>query len=528
MPATSLEHVIGQDFARIHGREAWRNNLTLARMAAGRMKSSLGPMGAFKLVTYNRGPELVVKVTKDPVDVLEELGVEFAGVRVISEAAKLHREELGDGVTSFLVFFAALLDGADRMMAIGIHPLTVLRGYREAVKKSHEIIDAIASDLNEASYDPILRTVDCGRDMLTPELRPLLIEAAKLAIRNGKVDKSKVRIAKKSGGNVEQSELVRGIIIEKEKAHASMPDILEEPRVAVITMQMDVKHFEPKMKGEGRFPMKLVITKMHQLSAFKAEELRMKLRMVEKLKALGVNVVMTRSLMADEVKDALAREGILGLFSLTQEDIEAAADATGAKIVGNVDELTSSDLGRADRVWVEKIDGRESVTMTGGKGVTLLLRGSLPEKVRELEKAITSGIRVLSRAMGGDKLVPGGAAATAHIAGALRRHALSFDGKEQIAIESFAEALEEIPECLARNYGLDVVDTMTRLRSLHSNGGSSIGVSEGGCTDMKSGDVVELASTHKAFLRRAYEVASLMLRIDDFITIKEFPKVHKQ
>jgi chaperonin GroEL (HSP60 family) len=363
---------------------------------------------------------------------------------------------------------------------------------------------------------------------MTERVRGIVLEATTLATRDGKVDTKLIRFTKQSGGNPDDSELVRGVIVKKNKAHASMPDLVEEPRVALVAKQLDIKPLDIKMPGEGTFQYKLEITDESQLSKFRDEELRLKMRMVVTLKSVGANVVVSRSPIADAILGALAKEGIFAAMSLSQEDLDAVAEATGGKVVIELRELTEADLGRADRLETRKIEEEEVFTLSAKRGVTLLLRSSSPEGLSEFEKVLRNSFLLLKHAKNGGKYVPGGGAIQATVATELRKFALSFDSKEQFSIDSFADALEEIPQCLARNYGLDPSDALVTLKSNHAEGRRAIGVSRLGCSDMLDAGVLELAVTSKTVINRAVEVASLMLGIDDYIFARDLPLVHKQ
>src|SRR5437870_1993382 len=254
------------------GKEAWSQNLRLASIAASKVGSCLGPKGSYKMVTYNRGPELIVKVTKDSVQVMEELAVQYPAIKIISEAAKLHREHYGDGVCTFLILLAALMKEAERLRTAGVHPGVIVRGYNAAATNALKIIDEIAEDGGATLQERLLEIIDCGRGLLTNELRRMLINAVKLASKDGRVAIKRIRIVKKPGGATSESCLIRGVILKKAKAHPNMPDTLEKVKIALVSKRIDIKHLEIKMKGEGNFPVRLVITSEKQISKFKEEE----------------------------------------------------------------------------------------------------------------------------------------------------------------------------------------------------------------------------------------------------------------
>lgn len=480
------------------------------------------------MISYNRGPELVVKVTKDGTEIMEELSVQFPAAKVISEAAKIHREHVGDGVSTFLILLAGLMREAERLKAAGAHPNVILHGYAEAARKAVEIIDAVAVAGDDTSLEALLQLVDCGRGLLTKKLRGLVLEAVERASKDGKIDTKRIRIVRKAGGEADDSQLIDGVLLKRKRAHDNMPDSLDGVRVALVSKRLDIKPLDIKMPGEGHFPLKLDITNEHQMSKFREGEHELKMQMVEKLKSLRANVVISRSPIAEGILDALSRESIFAIMSADQEDLDAISVVTGAKIVAEVRHLVESDLGRADKIETGKIELEDTVTIRTKRGITLLLRASSPEDLQELERIVHNSIVVLRHARNGGKFVPGGGAILMQIVTELRKFALSFMSREQLAVNSFADALEEIPQSLARNFGFNPSDTLVKLRQSHLDGKASVGVSNHGCTNMLEDNVRELAVVDKAVINRALEVASLMLRIDDFIFVKELAMVHKK
>jgi len=525
LPATP--QILPKNRGRISGKEIWRQNLNLASLAALRIGSSLGPKGAYKLVTHHRGPEMVMKVTKDPVDVVDELGIEYPAIMTLAEAAKIQRQHIGDGISTLLVLVSALLAEADKLIEFGFHPNTILDGYLKSTEKSAAIINEIATNVAKDLDEHLLKAIDCGRELLSPRLRRHLSEAVSRIVEDGSIDVNRVQIVKKPGGQTDDSELVRGIIIRKGKAHPSMPDWVDQPKIAFLT-KLEVKRLELKSVDEGPFSAKLNITSEEQIHIFKSEEARLRLHLADMVKMSGANVLICRSKMADRTCDQLSREGIFAMHFLAADEFEAAANATGGTIVGNADQLRKEDLGTARRLEVEKIKPDDIVILHCDRGATLLLRGSSPEVVQELEKTVKRALLILKHSRSNPKVVPGGGAILIELASQLRRYALTFEGREQFVIGSFADALEKIPECLSRNYGLDPIDMMIQLRNQHTNGQQAMGVGENGCVDMYEANVIELASVNRANVHRAFELVSLLLRIDDCFYVKDIPKFHKQ
>src|SRR2546425_454635 len=525
LPATP--QILQKNRGRISGKEVWRQNLNFASLAAFKIGSTLGPKGAYKLVTYRRGPEMVMKVTKDPVDVVDELGIEYPAIMTLAEAAKIQRQHIGDGISTLLVLVSALLAEADKLIEIGFHPNTILDGYLKATEKSAAIINEITTNAAKDLDEQLLKVIDCGRELLGPRLRRHLSEAISRVVEDGLIDINRVQIVKKPGGQTDDSELVRGIIIKKGKAHPSMPDWIDQPKIAFLT-KLEVKRLELKSVDEGPFSAKLNITSQEQIQIFKSEEARLRTLLVDMVKTSGANVVICRSKIADRICDQLSRQEIFTIHFVAADEFEAAAKANRAAIIWNVDQLRKEHLGSARRLEVDKIRPEEISILQCDGGAALLLRGSSPELVQELEKTVKRALLILKHSRSNPKVVPGGGAILVELASQLRRYALTFEGREQFVIGSFADALEKIPECLSRNYGLDPIDMMIQLRNHHTNGRQAMGVGEEGCIDMYDANIIELGSVNRANIHRAYELVSLLLRIDDCFYVKDVPKFHKQ
>src|SRR5713101_833805 len=321
--------VFSKNFRRLEGKDAWRNNLELAALAASKVASCLGPTGAYKLVTYHRGPELVTKVTKDAVDIVDELGVQYPAVKTLAEAAKIHRDEAGDGVSTLLVLVSALLTEAQKLTEMGVHPVAILDGYRDAAKKSISIIDEIGVEYSGDLQDSLLQMIDCGRRLLNKQLREELSEAVSLVEHTDGLDLARIKIEKKLGGVTEDSRLVRGIIIKKEKRHRSMPDRIDQPRIALVYKQLVLKRSEQLAIDEGPFNARLSVTEAGQLHQFKSEESALRARMVQRVKSAGANVLLCGSKIDERVADGLSREGIFALELVEKRDFDEVARVTG-------------------------------------------------------------------------------------------------------------------------------------------------------------------------------------------------------
>lgn len=496
-------------------------------MSAQKVESTLGPRGAYKMVTFNRGPERIIKVTKDSVEMLKELEVQYPAVKTLSEAAKLHREEVGDGVSTMVIIIAGLLRESERLMDKKVHPNVILRGYLAATKEALVVIEKAAAEKGD-SRNQILDVAECGRKLLTPGLRASLLEAAARAESQGGIDLKRIRVVTKSGGSVADSRLIKGVMVKKERLHPSMPEELHNVKVAVVNKTFDNKPLEILMKGQGAFHIKLDITEAQQVGKFKKEERRMNDALVDAVDRAGAKVVFCRAKIVQPVADEMARRGITAFELIGQEDMDAVAEATGATTVGDVKNIEAKDLGQVDALKVEKIEGLEYVIIEAPKGSTILIRGSSLEHVDETERVVKNVVRLFRNAKKDPRTVPGGAAIYMQIAAHLKEYAVGFPGKEQVAIEAYAGVLETIAGSLIRNYGLSWSKTLPELRSYHAKGMHTMGIAQGGCVDMDKLGVRELASTARAAIRRAYDVTTLLVRVDEYFYVREVAMVHKQ
>ena len=526
MPQATVTNVLSPNYTYLKGKDAWRNNLQLTAMAAERIRTSLGPNGAYKMVTYNRGPEKVVKVTRDAVSMLQEIAFQYPTIVILSEAAKIQRQELGDGVKAFVILTAGLLKKADELISRGVHPAVVLKGYEEAAKKALETIDANSQTLPDSELDVVLEAVDCGRSTLNAELRRILLEAAAIARKSGKLDKEKIRIIRKPGASQTETKLIKGLVIKKSKVHPNMPDNIKNPRIALTSERIGTNRLEVKMPSEGPFHMKFDISSPQNMAGYRDAEKQRKANALKKLEDLNVNVLFSQQPIDDFSRSKLLGMNVLAFENVDQRELALIAKATGAKLVGPLGELGESDVGAADALETDKIGLEKTVSLVGCDFATFLVRGSNLQALDELELLIDNSLSLLQVAANSQKTVAGAGAIETQIARQLKTFALQFPSREQLAVDNFARAMLEIPRCLATNNGLNPDDALSQLRKLHAEGSNECGIgADGSC----GGKVcVEVAEVKKAVVRRAFEVATLMLRIDEQVTAKEIPKFHKQ
>ncbi len=517
------QDIISCNFKRTDGKQAWQDNLHCAIWATDKTRSTLGPKGSYKLVAYNRGPEQVTKVTKDAIAVLDELAIQYPPATIVSEAAKLQREEAGDGSTGFVILLSAMLRGADDLFRMKVHANTVVHGYHLATDMAIKIMEAQA-----AKADPnndILDTVDCNRNLLTPKIRGMIREAFPYTFTDGRFNRENIRFLKKTGGSLNDSSLIRGIIIKKQKAHHNMPDRLKNPRIAFTSEKLGINRLEVKMRGEGPAHIQLNVKSPQQMRAYWEAEYKLKAEPIQKLMDYNVNVLLCQQPMEDQLKCDLQSRGIFAVETVDQKDLEATARSTGAKIVGNLNQLTEEDIGSAGELTTGRNEFESTITINGCEGATFMLRGNTSQTIDELETAIKNALLVLKLLRDDGRVVAGGGAMEAHLTQELKRYAKEFKGREQIVIESYAKALMEIPWCLAQNYGLNPTDTLLDLSKRHAEGACNLGVGYSGCCEMVCEEPLKIK---RAMLRRAYEVSALMLRIDELVMSTEIAKFHKK
>jgi|WetSurMetagenome_2_1015567.scaffolds.fasta_scaffold35356_3 archaeal chaperonin len=517
-------NIISQKNERTTGKEVWRKNLRYAVFAADKVRTTLGPKGAYKMVTYNRGPEQVVKVTKDAVAVLDELAILYPPSVIISEAAKMQREEAGDGVATFVVFLSALLKKANELLNMGIHANIIIQGYNLATDKALEIVDRQAIGNNGTDID-LLETVDCQRNLLTPQVQLLIKQAYKSNIRNGKFEQENVRFIKKTGGSLLDVSLIDGVVIKKAKAHPNMPNKIKDLCIAITSGRLGINRLEVKMPGQGPYHINLNIKEPQQMQQYSETINKIKAEPIKKLTQFNVNVLLCEQPIEENLKEKLLANGIFALESVDKKDTEALAKATGAKIVGSLTDLSDDDIGVAEELAVGILELEKTVTFSGCHGSTFMLRGNTTQTIDEFETAIKNSLTILKIVNDDGRILPGGGAVEAHIAEELKTFAREFPGREQLAIHAYSDALMDVPRCLAENYGLNSTDTILELKTHNAEGNSNFGICAQSCREMVCKEPIKMKHS---IIKRAFEVSMLMLRTDELIISKEIPKFHKK
>ena len=505
--------ILPEGTTRNLGRDAQRNNILAGKVLAETVRTTLGPKGMDKMLVDGLGD---IVVTNDGVTILKEMDIEHPAAKMLVEVAKTQEDEVGDGTTTAVIIAGELLKRSEELLDQEIHPTIIALGYRQAAQKAIELLDQISIDADDK--DTLLKVAMTamtgkGTEKAREPLAELIVGAVSQVVEDGKVDSEQIKIESKDGAAIEDSELVSGVIIDKEKVHPGMPSEINGAKIALVNSAIEVK--ETEVDAEIR------ITDPAQMQAFIEQEENMIKEMVDELVAAGANVLFCQKGIDDLAQHYLSKAGILATRRVKKSDMEKLAKATGAKIVTNIEDLSADDLGDAGLVAEDKVSGDDMIFVKeckDPKAVTLLLRGSTSHVVDEIERAVEDAIGVVASTVEDGKVVVGGGAPEIAIAKGLKDYAETISGREQLAVTAFAEALEVVPRTLAENAGLDSIDSLVDLRAAHEDSiYMGLNVFEGGVTGMKEAGVIEPQRVKKQAIQSAAEAAEMILRIDDVI-----------
>ncbi|WP_423793008.1 thermosome subunit alpha [Methanocaldococcus indicus] len=518
--------VLPQNVKRYVGRDAQRMNILAGRIIAETVRTTLGPKGMDKMLVDELGD---IIVTNDGVTILKEMSVEHPAAKMLIEVAKTQEKEVGDGTTTAVVIAGELLKKAEELLDQNIHPTVIINGYELARAKAIEEVKNIAKDVKPDDKEMLKKIAMTsitgkGAEKARGHLADIVVEAVTSVVdeETGKVDKDLIKVEKKEGAPIEETTLIRGVVIDKERVHPEMPKKVENAKIALLNCPIEVK--ETETDAEIR------ITDPAKLMEFIEQEEKMIKDMVEKIAATGANVVFCQKGIDDLAQYYLAKKGILAVRRVKKSDMEKLAKATGARIVTKVDDLTAEDLGEAGLVEERKVAGDAMIFVEEckhPKAVTILVRGSTEHVVEEVARAIDDAIGVVKCALEEGKVVAGGGATEVELAKRLRKYAETVAGKEQLAVKAFADALEVIPRTLAENSGLDPIDMLVKLRAKHEEeNGENYGldVFEGEVVDMLERGVVEPLKVKTHAIDSATEASVMLLRIDDVIAAEKSSK----
>jgi len=522
--------ILKEGTARSRGRDAQRNNIMAARIIAEVLRTTLGPRGMDKMLIDSLGD---ITITNDGAAILDEIDVQHPAAKMMVEVAKTQDDEVGDGTTTAVILAGELLRRAEELLNQNIHPTVIVGGYRKAVQKAIKILDKVGITVDLEDRETLKRVamtsmaskaVGVARD----HLAEIAIDAVKqIAEKRGErriADIDNIQIIKKEGKSLFDTQLIRGIIVDKEAVHPGMPKRIENAKIALLNCPLEIEKTE--------FNAEIRIRDPTQIKAFLDKETRMLKEMVEKIKASGAKVLFCQKGIDDMAQHFLAKEGIIAARRVKQSDMEKLARATGGKIITNLDDLKSKDMGKAGLIEERKVSEDKMIFVEKCRdphSVAILIRAGLERMVDEAERAMNDALSVVADVVEYNKIVAGGGAIEAEIARALRTYATKVGGREQLAVEAFANSIEIVPKTLAENAGLESIDILVGLRSAHEKRkGHLMGVDvfTGKIADMYKNGVVEPLRVKEQAIKSATEVASMILRIDDVIAATK-PKEQK-
>ena len=506
------------------GREAQKNNIAAAKIIAEIVHSSLGPRGMDKMLVDSLGD---VTITNDGATILKEIDVQHPAAKMLVEISKTTDNEVGDGTTSAVILAGALLSQAESLVDSDVHPTIIVDGYRKAARKAKEYLEEIAETItanDKTILNKIAKTsmqtklVRKDSDQLADIIVKSVLAVAERDGESFQVDIDDIKVEKKAGGSIKDSSIIQGIVLDKEIVHGGMPRSISGAKIALINTALEISKTETDAK--------INISNPQQLKAFLDEEHKMLKTMVDKVIGSGANVVLCQKGLDDMAQHYLAKAGIIAVRRIKESDLTKLAAATGARIVTNLDDLFEKDLGAAEIVEERKIEDDKWVFVEGcknPKSVTLLLRAGSQRVVDEVERSVHDALMVVKDVILKPQIVAGGGAPETYAATKIRGWAKSLEGREQLAAEKFADALEEIPITLAENAGMDPIDTLTLLRSKQQKGEkwTGIDVMKGKVSNMKSSDIIEPLAVKLQIISAAAEAACMILRIDDVIATQK-------
>jgi thermosome len=516
--------ILKEGTTRSRGKEAQRNNIMAARVIGEVLKTTLGPRGMDKMLIDSLGD---ITITNDGAAILDEIDVEHPAAKMMVEIAKTQDDMVGDGTTTAVVLASELLKKAEELLDQNIHPTILVSGYRKAAQKAIETIGKIAVPVDIEDRKTLLKValtsmsskaVGSARE----HLAKISIDAVKqITEQRGDrkiADIDNLQLVKKTGKSLLETQLITGIIIDKEIVHPGMPKKKENAKIALLDSALEIEKTEISAEIRIRDP--------SQMKAFLDQESNMMKKMVDKIKASKADVVFCQKGIDDMVQHFLAKEGIMAARRVKESDMEKLSRATGGRIISDLDDLNANDLGQAGLVEERKIGDDKMIFVEKCKdphSVAILIRAGLERMVDEAERAMTDSLSVVSDVIENSKIVAGGGAAEVEVAKELRKYATKVGGREQLAIEAFAEAVEIIPRTLAENAGLEPIDIIVALRSAHEKADGKykgINVFTGKMQNSLDDGVIEPSVVKEQAIKSAAESAAMILRIDDVITAK--------
>ncbi len=506
-------NLMPEDIQRIIGKDAQRTNILAAKMVADVVKTTLGPKGMDKMLV---SPTNEIIVTNDGVTILDEMQIEHPAAKMMVEIAKTQESEVGDGTTTSVMIAGKLLENAEKLLDQKIHPTVITKGYKISAEKSQEILKEIALKITPENEEVLKQIAMTGKgaEVAKEKLAEIIVSAVKQIRENGKVDLNDIKIEKARGDSIGESELISGIILDKEKVSKDMPNKINDAKIALIDFPLELKNPE--------IDTKISISSPEQLQGFLNQEEKIIKEIVESVKNSGATVVFCQKGIDDFAQYLLSKENIYACRRVAKSDIEKIAKATGGKIVSNLNELSFSELGNAQIVEEIK-QGEDCFTYVRGcsnpKALTILIRGGTGHVIDEIERAMKDGLGDVACSLESGLVVAGGGAVEMELAKRLRYFGATLSGREQLAVEEFAKALEFIPITLAENAGIDPIDVLTELKSRHDAGEIHAGLNlfTNKIENALESRIIEPYKIKSQAINSATEVATMILRIDDVI-----------
>ena len=504
------------------GKDAQKNNIAAAKLVAELVKTSLGPRGLDKMLVDSLGD---VTITNDGATILKEIDAQHPAAKMMVEISKTIDTEVGDGTTSSVIFAGSLLEKAEKLLEKDVHSTLIIDGYQAASLKALELLAELAKSIQPDDSESLIKIAKTSMQSKlvsddSESLSKLIVSAVlKIADKNENgysVDLDNLKVEKKSGGSIQDTTLINGIVLDKEVVHSGMPTKIQNAKIALVNAALEVEKTE--VSSEIR------ISDPSQMQMFLEEENRMLKGMVDKLQSAGANVLICQKGIDDIVQHYLSKQGILAVRRVKESDMTKLSKATGGRITSNLDDISEKDLGSAETVQQKKIESDKWVFIEGCNNphsVTVLIRGGSQRVVDEADRSIHDALMVVKDVIEKPMIVAGGGSPEAYLAGKLRVWADSFDGREQLAIKQYAESLEAIPLTIAENAGMDPIDSLITLRTKQNSGEKTTGINarEGKIGDVYSLDIVEPLVVKEQIIKSATEAACMILRIDDVIAI---------
>jgi thermosome len=514
--------ILREGSGRSTGRDAQRNNIMAARTVAEAVKSSLGPKGMDKMLVDSSGD---VTITSDGRTILDKMDIEHPAAKMMVEVAKTQDNEVGDGTTTSVIVAAELLGKAEELIDKNVHPTIIIDGYRKAADKALETLENIAIKVKPEDREFLKKVamtsmasklVSENRQQLADIAADAVLQVAQKIGDEYRVDLDDIMVEKKLGESMTETELIKGIMLDKEVAHSGMPKRMENAKIALLDSPLEVEKTE--------FDAKINIERPEQMETFLQEEENMLRGMVEKIEKAGADVVICQKGVDDIAQHFLSRKGILVVQRAKESDMKKLAKATSGRAVTNLDDLKPEDLGFAELVEERKIGNDKMIFIEGcsnPRSVAILIRGGTQRMVDEAERSVHDALCVVRDVVQEPKILAGGGSPEMEVARALRGYAESLPGREQLAVHGFAEAIESVPLTLSENAGLDPVDILSELRASHGKGEKWAGVDvfEGKIRDMEKLEVYEPLAVKKQVIKSATEASTMILKIDDVIAV---------